>query len=237
MTTKVLLCGEGPTDYGNRKYGSTEWEEGSLQPIIRKSFQGKDVNFCYATKSEVKSITIQSRTSAKLKGYGVKSFKLCEIARRRENINNIICYVDGDRDPGSRNSELAARKRVQEINDDIKNGFNQFSEDRSRSSIPMVPCKMIESWLLADNEVFQKCFGSVPISPALPQHPELIWGAKDDPGSDYPKHYLKRVLDQYYLQPNREIFKIIAENIDIGVLRNKCPISFERFYTDIQAII
>jgi len=34
MARKVLLCGEGPTDYGNIKFGSSEWEKGPVQEII-----------------------------------------------------------------------------------------------------------------------------------------------------------------------------------------------------------
>lgn len=231
------MFGEGPTDYGNRKYGTMEWEEGCLQPIIRKSVQGKGITFFCTTKEEVKNKRLQ-RTGTKLKGHGVKAFKLCELAREMGNIDNIICYVDGDRETDSRKSEHEARKRVREIHDDIVNGFQQYSEERSQSSIPMVPCKMIESWLLADEKAFRRAFGNIPRAPSLPQHPELIWGTKNDPNSDHPKNYLKRVLDQYRdTSLNRDTYKTIAENTDIGALREKCPISFEQFYTDIRAII
>lgn len=230
--------GKGPTDYGQQRFGSTEWEEGPLQTIIRKSDPKKNLEFSYATKDEVRNVKIQRRTGVRLKGHGVKAFKLCEIARQKGNIDYIICYIDVDRDPGSRKSEHEARNRVQEIHDDIMNGFQQYSVERSQSSIPMVPCKMIESWLLSDGQAFRRAFGTSPSSPSLPRHPELIWGAKNDPNSDYPKNYLKRVLDQYHnVSPNRSTYKEIAENTDIDVLRTRCPLSFERFYTDIQATL
>lgn len=53
MEKKVLLCEEGPTDYGNPKYGSREWEEGPVQSIIRKSIK-RDIVFTYATKDDIK---------------------------------------------------------------------------------------------------------------------------------------------------------------------------------------
>jgi len=46
MTKRVLLCGEGPTDYGSRRYASDEWDEGPVQPIIRKSINVEIVFNC-----------------------------------------------------------------------------------------------------------------------------------------------------------------------------------------------
>src|SRR5665648_533821 len=87
MATKVLLCGEGPTDYGRQKYGSTEWEEGPVQSIIRKCVF-EDIEFAYDTKNEVRKVRIQ-RTSAKLKGHGVKAYQLCVIASEIGDINTV----------------------------------------------------------------------------------------------------------------------------------------------------
>lgn len=235
MAKKVLLCGEGPTDYGNPKYGSNEWEEGPVQSIIRKSVNG-DIEFAYASKEDVKGKRIQRRTGVKVIGHGAKSFKLCMIAEDRGDIDNIVCYVDADREHGSGKSELESKKRLQEVYSQISNGFQQFSDARSQSSIPMVPLKMIESWLLADEHAFAQCFGKPPANPSLPGQPELIWGNENDPTSDHPKNYLKRVLEQYNHQGNRETFKSIAEEIEIDVLRRRCPMSFDLFYRDVKAI-
>lgn len=234
MAKKVLLFGEGPTDYGKQKYGSTEWEEGPVQSIIRKSVI-EDIEFISATKNDVRRVRIQ-RTSSKLEGHGVKAYQLCVIARELGDIDNIVCYVDADRDQGSSKSALDAKKRVRDIYNDIQMGFEQFSSERSQSSIPMIPLKMIESWLLADEIAFTKCFGKPPTRPPLPKHPELIWGDESDTTSDHPKNYLKRVLDQYSSQGTVQIFISIAESMRIDELRRKCPISFELFYQDVQVI-
>lgn len=235
MVKKILLCGEGPTDYGTPQYGSSDWEEGPVQSLIRKSVNG-DIEFTYATKEDVRKKRIQPRTGAKVPGHGAKSYKLCMIAAAQGDIDNIVCYVDADRVHGSGKSRLEAQRRLQEVYDQISNGFQQFSQERSQNSIPMVPLKMIESWLLADEQAFTQCYGRQPTNPSLPVQPELIWGDENDPISDHPKNYLKRVLGQYNGQANRDTFKSIAEAINIHTLRIRCPMSFELFYQDAQAI-
>jgi hypothetical protein len=98
-----------------------------------------------------------------------------------------------------------------------------------------VPLRMIESWLLSDETSFIKCFGKPPSNPPLPAKPKLIWGEKDNPDSNYPKNLMNRVLKQYEdRESGREIFKDIAEVMQIETLRKKCPISFETFYSDIR---
>lgn len=54
---------------------------------------------------------------------------------------------------------------------------------------------------------------------------------KSDPKSNYPKNKLERMLRECGQNPNRETFVALAEKCDIEVLRQKCPISFEDFYT------
>lgn len=215
------------------KYASDEWEEGPVQPIIRKSIN-VDIIFEYATREDVKEKRLQRARG--LKGHGRKAYALCLIARSMD-IDHIICYVDADRSTSSSKSAADARKRFREVYEEIRSGFQQFSAERSATSIPMIPLKMIESWLLADETAFATCFGNTPTNPALPSKPELIWGDENVPASKHPKNYIKRVLDQYQgSSANRETFKDIAENMDINILRARCPLSFERFYQDVQVI-
>ena len=235
MVKKVLLFGEGPTDYGRQMYGSTEWEEGPVQYIIRKCVR-EEIEFINATKKNVRDVRIQQRTGSKLKGHGLKAYQLCVIARELGDVDNIVCYVDADREQGSSKSAREAKERVEYLYNEINMGFEQFSTERSKSSIPMIPLKMIESWLLADEIAFTTCFGKRPTNPPLPRQPELIWGDENDPTSDHPKNYLKRVLDQYRSQGGRDTFISIAENVTISILRRRCPISFETFYQDVQVI-
>ena len=111
MAKKVLLFGEGPTDYGRQMFGSTEWEEGPVQYIIRKCVL-EEIEFINATKKNVRDVKIQRRTGSKLKGHGVKAYQLCVIARELGDIDNIVCYVDADRDQGSSTSAREAKKEL-----------------------------------------------------------------------------------------------------------------------------
>ena len=93
----------------------------------------------------------------------------------------------------------------------------------------MIALKMIECWLLADQDAYQNYFGLRPEKALLPKRPELIWGEKKEPKSDYPKNVMTRVLKQYHKEPGREVFIEIAKATQIRVLLEKCPISFPNF--------
>ena len=113
----------------------------------------------------------------------------------------------------------------------------RFSEHAGAlSCLTIVPKEMIESWLLADEQAYVTVFGSVPEHPALPNKPEKMWGEKDNPVSNYPKHVMSRVLGQYNKTPNREIYTKIAESCNIDALKTRCPVSFARFCDDLAGI-
>ncbi len=240
MEEKVLICGEGPTDYGTQEYGTRKWLEGPVQPIARKCTQKKLV-FEAVDKNDLKRLRIQGR--AGVQGHAAKSYKLSIIAKER-NINNIICYVDADKIPGKGRKDVNARQSFIGVYDALKEGFELFKKrfpgkvkGKSIHGIPMVPLRMIESWLLSDQQAFKKCFGKSPTNPRLPEKPELLWGEKNDPVGDYPKNRMKRVLAQYHgVEGNRETFKQIAEETDIETLRQKCPISVEPFYKNMRKL-
>jgi len=238
MVERVLLCGEGPTDYGTKEYGTNQWQEGPVQPIIRKT-SGRKYLFENIEKDEIKKLRIQR---AKVKGHAAKSYKLSMIARERK-INTVVCYVDADKISGDGRKELNFRKSFQEVYDQVQLGFEKFNDTHKGegnvriTGIPMVPLTMIECWLLSDENAFIRCFGKAPTHPRLPSEPELIWGEKRNPGSDYPKNLMKRVLNQFQgKEGNRETFREIVEKVEIDVLRKKCPISFGKFYRDVQLL-
>jgi hypothetical protein len=99
--------------------------------------------------------------------------------------------------------------------------------------IPMLPIRMIENWLLGDEDAYTISFGRKPHSPKLPKKPEFIWGSKYDINSDYPKHYLKRVLNQYNELIETTNYINIMENINIDRLKETCSYSFGKFYEQI----
>jgi hypothetical protein len=115
----------------------------------------------------------------------------------------------------------------------IKNKFSDCVD--TYSCLAIVPKEMTESWLLADEQAYIAAFGCKP--EYLPKEPEEMWGKKDDPDSNYPKHVMERVLGQYHKMVNRNIYVDIAERSSIDTLKARCPKSFARFYDDLQCFV
>ena len=69
---------------------------------------------------------------------------------------------------------------------EIQVALDQDAHLAGRSAVG-VACEMLEAWLLADPEV---------CDPALlpSRSPDSLWGKKDDPASNYPKHVLRRLV-------------------------------------------
>ena len=226
--------GEGPTDYGKPEGSYPEpWLEGPVQPLIRKLVPD-EIEFKCVLRNEIKAIRIQKRRRGnhknKLNINGISATKLCIYAQKNK-YDIVIHFSDADRDQGTKNNPTESERRFEKVYNEISDGI--VNKDKI-VFIPMVALKMIESWLLSDDGAFQRCFGQRPLSPQLPKKPELVWGKKNDAQSDYPKNYLKRVLAQFNAVDCRETYYDIAENMDADVVKIKCPISFKRFYDDIQ---
>jgi hypothetical protein len=220
MTLKAIVCGEGPTDVGVREYGSGVWNNGPAISFINNTSPIELlIDGISLTELENKVPILQRR---KPKGFGTKALRLSRYAKMN-NIDVAICYVDCDK---KQDIDLFA-KRYQEINDGFKQAVTGVV------GIAMIPKRMIESWLLSDENSYKSLFGKIPEHPRLPNKPEELKGDKHDPDSDYPKHYIKRVLDQYN-QRGTAWYYDLASNSAIDTLRRKCPISFEQFYQDIN---
>jgi len=117
----------------------------------------------------------------------------------------------------------------------IKNCLSKY--DGILDCLAIVPKEMIESWLLADEKAYILVFGKAPDKPRLPKKAEMIWGEKNDPGSNYPKHVMKRVLEQYNRSPSRDLYAEIAENCSIDTMSSRCPISFGQFLLDLKQLL
>ena len=123
-------------------------------------------------------------------------------------------------------------KKAEKIYQDIHEEFNSILPS-SIKRIAIVPKEMTESWLLSD----ENAFPAIPKEPKLPSKPEELWGQKSNPQSDHPYNYFVRVLAQFRLSDNREVYAQIAEKTDIEVLKRRCLVSFGQFHTDIQSFI
>ena len=133
-------------------------------------------------------------------------------------------------------NRIAVTKHYETVYKEVKDGLN------SDKGIPMIPLSMIECWILADKSALEQVFELEIQQAKMPAEPEYIWGNKNDSGSDYPKNYLVRMirsLDNRYqtYTASRENFYEIAKCSEISTLREKCSISYERFYKDFEQIL
>lgn len=87
-----------------------------------------------------------------------------------------------------------------------------------------VPLRMVEAWALGDPAAVQSAATSGQTVPRT--SPELLWGAKAESASNYPKHVLTRALGE---GPNAEHFAEIAVAADLDVVAQRCPVSFAPF--------
>lgn len=236
---KILVYGEGPDDYG-WKDSMGRWHPGSIISILQKCAEKMDVELeiGYVEKRFIdgkNKVKLAARHLRKVNGKGIPALRFSIYAMENGYTNGIF-YCDTDKAPnGSQKEEANCRKHFEKVHADVAGGLC-ILENQSWRGVPMISMKMVESWLLSDKEAYRKCFGSEPGKVRLPGNPELIWGEKSNPDSDYPKNYIRRVLEQYHEEPGREVFVDIAEKTSICTLEEKCPISFARFYKEFMEL-
>lgn len=232
---RLLVYGEGPTDYGWRN-SLGEWEAGPIIYLLRKCAAELHVELeiDYADKSKIdgkERIKLGMRRIRNIAGKGIPALRF-RIHALENGYHRGVFYCDTDKvEYGKNTKEADCKKHFEKIYEDVLQGL-QESAPVKWTGIPMIALKMIECWLLADQEAYKNYFGSKPDEVFLPKKPELIWGEKKNAESDYPKYFIARVLKQYHTKPGREVYIEIAKAIQIKVLLEKCPISFSRFYED-----
>lgn len=238
MEKKIAVTGEGPTDYGRETYdkGLTQWAWGPIRHLMDRCIenygQSDYPEFVAIHKQELKTAKLL-RSDKKLEGLSIPARKFKNYCRENK-LQYGVFYADADKRESSGKTMREARKHFEEVYSEVEKGLGGEEE---KNFIPMIPLKMIENWLLADEEAFQTCYRT---SVKLPGAPELIWGDKHNPDSDYPKHVMNRVLSQIKTKENcnqQETFCELATTINIETLREKCPISFERFYRDFGGLL
>ena len=237
-TIDFLMTGEGPTDYGQKVYGANQWEEGPAAVLARRCAEetGAEIILSFADRRNVEQIKL-GRSVKGLSGKAVPARRF-HVLMRKEGYENGIYYCDADREAGTRNTRHQAEERFNKIYDEVNEGANP--EEVHTKIIPMIALRMIESWLMADESLFRGNGkpGKKGKRIECPQEPEMLWGDKRDPDSNYPKNYLDRLYMYYYnCKPRREEMISIAENSDIAKIARKCPISFGRFREDFQSYL
>ena len=237
---KLLVYGEGPTDYGWRD-ASGEWRAGPIIYLLQKCAAElqTELEIDYVDKSVIdgkKRMKFGMRRTRNVNGKGIPALRFTVYALDRGYTRGIF-YCDTDKvEYGKNTRESDCKKHFEKIYEDVLQGL-QDDISKKWIGIPMIALKMIECWLLADQDAYQNYFGSRPEKALLPKRPELIWGEKKEPKSDYPKNVMTRVLKQYHKEPGREVFIEIAKATQIRVLLEKCPISFSKFYEDFERLL
>lgn len=239
---KIAVTGEGPTDYGRSEYADGEWQWvwGPIAVYLEKIAEVNDVDIelIPIEKKRVQEHRLQQRSLKGLEGMAIPARKFSEIIKS-EQCRYGIYYCDADREAGAKNSsEVQARKQLQKRYQEVVKGL----ECTSYEKIPMIPLRMIENWMIADQKAIEVVYNRQYGKNVVPANCELLWGDKNNPNSNYPKQFLTRMirdLDKKYAKETlgAEAFCDIAKEQDINLLRRNCNISFEQFYQDYEKML
>lgn len=218
---RVLVCGEGKHDMGASDIPS---DEGWLQPILRKL---ADTEIVFGTISRNR-LVLQRRDRKRFRplpsGHGAKALFSKFFAEPR-GYNLVVFMVDADSNK---------RRDWRRIRSQIIDGFAR-NPDVDVKGAPCVPMSTSESWLLADEEAWQKV-GLTNLA-ILPPKPENIWGERKDSLSNHPHPFFKRVCSEAKVSGSQETRVRLAGFSSVEALKAACPISFATFVEDIRSAL
>ena len=221
MEIDVLILGEGSTDVGIPN-GFGQWEKGCIMFLIEKINEQVTLNYNPVQKCSLPT-TLPKKDQGKFKGHAKNIQKLVIYSHLKKIPHDVIVYYgDTDKESGVSSSEVQAKKASEQAYEQAHKALDFFD----KKGFAIIPLRMLESWLLADQEAFEKTFGS---QIQLPNTPELLWGNKNDPESRHPKNILEKILSSFRVSSNRQVFCDLVQNININNLYKQCPISFPPF--------
>lgn len=219
---RVLLCGEGDHDIGNRLWNARtkayESHDGWLQCISRKLSGECVVEFDVVRRIELLFGPREQRKYQPLPaGHGARALA-AKLRGTSSGYDLVVFMADADS-----NSE---RDWVR-VKTEIEDGFSRVE---GCDCVACVPMSASESWLLAD----VAAWGALGFAnaAAFPSRPEAIWGNRNDPEGGHPHAYFTRVCAQAGLPDSRETREKLAVGSDVNTLEEKCPISFQAFRND-----
>lgn len=229
----IAIIGEGKNDVGIM--GNSEWQEGTIQEYLRCFLANDfDLEFTPLAVSKTETKNIRGLKGGryrkyKIKGIAKKLFRFVSLYKNRSDFNLLIFFSDTDKTQGERASKTEAKRKYQAILNDINEAKRLLDDEMPNLTlIPMIPIRILECWLLGDYEGFEN-IGCSPQNPLLPSKPELVWGDQNDPNSNYPKNYLKRILENGGFENNTETYQLIILNNNLDNLKQNCSLSFAPF--------
>lgn len=237
---KIAIIGEGKNDVGIE--GQTEWQDGTIQTYLNR-FLSNDFTLEFhpiqISKNEAKSIkTLKGGRyrKYKIRGVGKKIFRFVQKYQKNASFDLLIFFADTDKTQGERATKIEALKKYKSVLNDIEIAQQLVVDEMSNLHfVPMIPIRILECWLLGDNTGFEN-INCYPKKLNLPSSPEFIWGAVNDPSSNYPKHYLNRFLTSGGLSDTTETYQALVSESDFQTLRKNCPNSFEPFYQKMEQL-
>jgi hypothetical protein len=239
---RVFLSGEGATDVGDLclpEYHRMAHaagkrprppREGFYQPLLRRlAGEGFDLVFEGCAIRTLGKEILEPKDALSRKARGA-------LALAATNECSILVFAtDTDRHSGRPRSQLEAARQHDTKRRAIEAGFAAaVMADPDLAGILRVvaiPCRMMESWALADRAALATVIGRKATLPG--GSPEHYWGNEDDPASNHPKRVLQRAFGE---DVDAGFYVEIAEAASIAALERACPLSFRPFSDQVAAI-
>lgn len=225
---KILVCGEGPTDIGCLRRGTSladdVWEPGCVQLMVARILPNIELEFEPRLRKGVYSFDRYGRNSTRLqglRGHAIKAFQAAETAQG-QGCNAVIYMVDAD---------STEKSRWREIKGELEDGFRASTFEGSK--ICCIPRAIIEAWLIADETYWSEQISTT--APRVPK-PEELWGNRDDPDSNFPKNVFARLCTLSELADDVESKWSVARSLDTALVARRCPLSFKQFRDDIAKL-
>lgn len=261
---RILLYGEGITDVGERGAFSSEegcykWKEGTIPRLIKRILHEKcgidNVEFIFYTHEQVKrEIRTGNRHSSgqrrrskeippanediSFKGHAEMASALIRRANADgEKFDIVGMFKDTDRNQGTKNNFIQAKKKYNEVVSQIEIGLKNEISDEKKNYFAIVPIRILENWLISDSEAIcaVNCHGKTPNITNYSK-PEEMWGAEVD-GSNHPKILLKQELEKCKNNLSHyEKCLIIADKMNFDLVIHKCQ-SFSDFYEKLITVV
>jgi len=188
----------------------------AIPPLMKKAADTFEMDIQWIKKSFLKRFIIHRKKHETISAHKKRIKALADHAEKN-GVSFIAYHNDADKEYSKTYGEIKS----------------EFEKLRNFHCLAIVPKEMIESWLLSD----ESAYPSMPENPKLPYKPEEIWGQINDKNSNHPYNYFVRVITQFKWSDNRDTYSHIAENTNIDVLKQRCPLSFGQFYTDMQSFV